>query len=65
MGARFARNGSKRGTGDRFFGLKWAHRLAETIPGTTGIDEVPGGRLFFVDERADELVAPLRAHWRT
>ena len=53
------------GAGDRFFRPKHAYALAELIPGATGVDEVPGGRLFFVDERADELVGHLREHWRT
>jgi len=29
----------------------------------TGVAEVPGGRLFFPDERAAELVSHLEAHW--
>jgi pimeloyl-ACP methyl ester carboxylesterase len=51
------------GTADDFFELKWAHWLDELIPGSTGIDEIVGAKLFFPDERADELVAALRRHW--
>ena len=48
------------GTGDVFFNRRWAHWLQATIPGATEIVEVPGGRLFFPDERADELVTALQ-----
>jgi pimeloyl-ACP methyl ester carboxylesterase len=51
------------GTDDSFFELKWAHWLAETIPGTTKIVEIEGGRLFFPDERGPELVPHIREHW--
>ncbi|GLZ28498.1 hydrolase [Lentzea sp. NBRC 105346] len=51
------------GTGDIFFHLDWAHWLRRLIPGATEVVEVPGGRLFFVDERAPELVAALEKHW--
>jgi pimeloyl-ACP methyl ester carboxylesterase len=51
------------GTGDRFFPLRHAHRLRDTIPGATGVVTIPGGRLFFPDERAADLVPHLRAHW--
>lgn len=51
------------GTDDPFFKLRYAHWLRETIPGATGVVTVDGGRLFFPDERAADLVAHLRAHW--
>lgn len=51
------------GTGDIFFHRRWADWLVDVIPGATTITEVPGGRLFFPDERAPELVAALEAHW--
>lgn len=51
------------GTGDVFFETRAARWLSETIPGATGVDEVPGGRLFFPEERPDDLVRPLRRHW--
>ena len=51
------------GTGDKFFRLKWAYWLRDTIPGATEVIEIDGGRLFFPDERAAELTAALRRHW--
>jgi pimeloyl-ACP methyl ester carboxylesterase len=51
------------GTGDQFFELSWAHWLRDTIPGVTEVVELPGARLFFPDERADELVPLLGSHW--
>lgn len=53
------------GTGDMFFRVKWAHWLQRLIPGASPVVEVPGGRLFFVDERASELVAALEKHWKS
>ena len=52
------------GTGDVFFRLRWARWLRDTIPGATEVVELPGAKLFFPDERADELVAALRRHWQ-
>ncbi|WP_279580126.1 alpha/beta fold hydrolase [Fodinicola feengrottensis] len=51
------------GTADHFFELKWAYWLVETIPGAQRVVEVPDGKLFFPDERPDELVAALRDFW--
>jgi pimeloyl-ACP methyl ester carboxylesterase len=51
------------GTGDIYFDIKWAHRLRDTIPGVTDLVEIEGGKLFFVDERADELAPAIRKHW--
>jgi pimeloyl-ACP methyl ester carboxylesterase len=51
------------GTGDIFFRLRYAHKLRDTIPGATGVVTIDGGRLFFPDERAADLVPHLRAHW--
>jgi pimeloyl-ACP methyl ester carboxylesterase len=51
------------GTDDRFFDRKWASWLRDTIPGVREVVEVPGGRLFFPDERPDDLAEPLRRHW--
>jgi pimeloyl-ACP methyl ester carboxylesterase len=51
------------GTGDPFFGLPWARWLRDTIPGVTEIVEIQGAKLFFPDERADELVPHLLRHW--
>jgi pimeloyl-ACP methyl ester carboxylesterase len=51
------------GTGDAAFHVRYAHWLRDTIPGATGVVTVDDGRLFFPDERAEELVTHLRAHW--
>ncbi|HEU5389867.1 MAG TPA: alpha/beta hydrolase [Streptosporangiaceae bacterium] len=51
------------GTGDSAFRTKWAYWLRDTIPGASEVVEIDGGRLFFPDERADELTAALRRHW--
>jgi pimeloyl-ACP methyl ester carboxylesterase len=51
------------GTGDIYFDISWAHRLRDTIPGVTDLVEIEGAKLFFVDERADELVPLIRKHW--
>src|SRR5262249_60539553 len=51
------------GTGDEFFDVRWAYWLRDTIPGVTELVEIEGGKLFFPDERAAELVPHLRRHW--
>jgi pimeloyl-ACP methyl ester carboxylesterase len=51
------------GTGDPFFDVKWAYWLRDTIPGVTEVVEVPGAKLFFPDERPEDLVPHLRRHW--
>lgn len=51
------------GTGDIFFRRHWADWLVDLIPGATRVVEVSGGRLFFPDERAPELVNALQMHW--
>jgi pimeloyl-ACP methyl ester carboxylesterase len=51
------------GTGDKFFTLRWAKWLQQTIPGARDIVEVAGGRLFFPDERPDEFAAAVREFW--
>lgn len=52
------------GTGDVFFGQpRWAHWLRDTIPGVREVIEVDGARLFFPDERPNDLIPHLRRHW--
>jgi pimeloyl-ACP methyl ester carboxylesterase len=51
------------GTADEFFGVDWAHWLAETIPGTTELRLVEGAKLFHPLERPAELTAALRDFW--
>jgi pimeloyl-ACP methyl ester carboxylesterase len=52
------------GNADVFFPLKWAHWLKETIPGVRKVIELEGAKLFFPEERPDELAAPLRELWQ-
>jgi pimeloyl-ACP methyl ester carboxylesterase len=50
------------GTGDVFFDVRWAHWLEDTIPGVERVVEIPDAKLFYPDERADELVPLVRDH---
>jgi pimeloyl-ACP methyl ester carboxylesterase len=50
------------GTHDVYFPVKWAHWLAETIPGAKPPVELEGARIFFPEERADEFNRLLRGH---
>jgi pimeloyl-ACP methyl ester carboxylesterase len=52
------------GTGDPFFPLKWAYWLAGLIPGATQVVELEDAKLFFPEERPDELAEAVRTHWR-
>jgi pimeloyl-ACP methyl ester carboxylesterase len=52
------------GTGDHFFPLKWAYWLKGAIPGARQVVELEGAKLFFPEERPDELADAVRAHWR-
>lgn len=52
------------GAGDLVFNIKWAHRLADLIPGTTKVTTIARARLFFPDERAQEFVPLLLQHWQ-
>jgi pimeloyl-ACP methyl ester carboxylesterase len=51
------------GTGDPNFELEWAYRFRDAVPGVTEVVEVPGAKLFFPDERPEDLVPHLRRHW--
>ena len=51
------------GTDDVFFGTEWAYWLHDTIPGAYAVVEFEGARLFFTEERADEVNTLLRAHF--
>ena len=53
------------GTDDVYFDVKWSRWLAETIPGTRRRVELKGARLFFPEERWQELDGELRSHWKT
>lgn len=51
------------GTDDVYFDVKWARWLADTIPGTRRRVELQGARIFFPEERPEQLNQELRAHW--
>jgi pimeloyl-ACP methyl ester carboxylesterase len=51
------------GTDDIYFDVWWSRWLADTIPGTRRRVELEGARIFFPEERPDELNKELRAHW--
>jgi pimeloyl-ACP methyl ester carboxylesterase len=52
------------GTDDVYFPVKWAYWLRGAIPGVRRLVELEGARLFFPEERPDELAEALREHWR-
>jgi pimeloyl-ACP methyl ester carboxylesterase len=52
------------GTDDVFSHRRWAQWLRELIPGAQEVRYFDGGRLFWPDERADELLASLDAFWQ-
>ena len=51
------------GTDDVYFPVKWAHWLAEAIPGAKPPVELAGARIFFPEERAEAFNKLVRAHW--
>ncbi len=53
------------GTDDIYFDVKWAHWLAENIPGTRRRIEFEGARIFFPEERWEDFNTELRNHWLT
>jgi len=51
------------GTDDVYFDVRWSNWLADTIPGTKRRVELQGARIFFPEERPEELNRELRVHW--
>jgi pimeloyl-ACP methyl ester carboxylesterase len=51
------------GTGDEGFDIKWAYFLRDLIPGAKEVIEVPGAKIFFPEERPEDLAPHLRRHW--
>jgi pimeloyl-ACP methyl ester carboxylesterase len=51
------------GTGDIFFAPEWAERLRQLIPSVERVTFIPDAMLFWVDERAADLVPLLRDFW--
>ena len=48
---------------DVFFPVSWAYWMRDTIPGARRVIELDGARLFFPEERPDELADALREFW--
>jgi pimeloyl-ACP methyl ester carboxylesterase len=51
------------GTGDTMFAVKWAYYLRDLIPGAREVIEIDGAKLFFPEERPEDLIPHLRWHW--
>jgi pimeloyl-ACP methyl ester carboxylesterase len=51
------------GTAEESLGVEWAYRLRDLIPGAREVVEIDGGKLFFPEERPEELAVQLRRHW--
>jgi pimeloyl-ACP methyl ester carboxylesterase len=51
------------GAADTNFDVKWAYRLRDMIPGARELIELDGAKLFFPEERPEDLVPHLRRHW--
>ncbi|MHB8811771.1 MAG: alpha/beta fold hydrolase [Steroidobacteraceae bacterium] len=51
------------GTDDVYFDVRWSHWLEDTSPGTKRRVELRGARIFFPEERPEDLNRELRAHW--
>ena len=52
------------GTADIFFAPEWAERLRQLIPSVERVTLIPDAMLFWVDERAADLVPLLRDFWQ-
>jgi pimeloyl-ACP methyl ester carboxylesterase len=53
------------GTDDVYFDVKWSRWLEQTIPGARKRVELQGARIFFPEERWEELNRELRTHWQS
>jgi pimeloyl-ACP methyl ester carboxylesterase len=51
------------GTADTMFPVKWAYHLRDMIPGAREVIEIDGAKLFFPEERPEDLVPHLRRLW--
>jgi pimeloyl-ACP methyl ester carboxylesterase len=51
------------GTADTMFAVKWAYHLRDLIPGAREVIEVDGAKIFFPEERPEDLIPHLRRHW--
>ena len=48
---------------DIFFDVKWAYWLKDTIPGARRVIGVEDARLFFPEDRPDQLAPPILQFW--
>lgn len=51
------------GTDDVFFPTKWAYWLKDTLPNSRDVIELPGAKLFFPEERPEELNKHIQDFW--
>lgn len=51
------------GTADTTFPIKWAYHLRDLIPGAHEVIEIDGAKLFFPEERPEDLAPHLRRLW--
>lgn len=51
------------GTAETSFPLRWAYHLRDMIPGAREVIEIDGARMFFPEERPEDLIPHLRRHW--
>ncbi|MGH3193051.1 MAG: alpha/beta fold hydrolase [Streptosporangiaceae bacterium] len=51
------------GTADTNFAVTWAYHLRDLIPGAREVVEIEGAKLFFPEERSEDLVPHLRRLW--
>ena len=51
------------GTADTTFPVKWAYHLRDLIPGAREVVEIDGAKIFFPEERPEDLVPHLRRLW--
>jgi pimeloyl-ACP methyl ester carboxylesterase len=51
------------GTADTNFDVKWAYHLRDMIPGAREVVEIDGAKIFFPEERPEDLVPHLRRLW--
>jgi pimeloyl-ACP methyl ester carboxylesterase len=51
------------GTADTNFDVKWAYHLRDLIPGAREVVEIDGAKIFFPEERPEDLVPHRRRLW--
>ena len=51
------------GTADTMFPVKWAYHLRDLIPAAREVIEIAGAKLYFPEERPEDLIPHLRRLW--